>query len=1802
MALLDDLKSRLTPAAGGELLLDRTVLGDRLADDFETLFFVDALARSSVTALPDSDPGFHTVAGIGTLLGIGNLPIAITFFTSQEPASAALTLECLLVAHGVPDAWRLNYAYPDLPGYFDYTPDRAGQPAQPSFVADLALTEVAPVYSSFDFTGRSFIDGPPSVPSLQATPMFGDQPLRAGLNFTCQLTCEGDLWNDVRKVLAPVGALDQLHLIGRIWNDLYGPSLDLRHSLADPATGAFPTLSFGGAGALNLGLREVGVTTGLTPGSERPSLLISGFATADRTERDVDLLLPVNAPTALIRANFGTTPLTLPQIEDLLGLKTLTSLLPSSVQSLGGLGLSQLQASLSVADARLEQLVFTITTAQPWTIVPNILSITPTIAVQATTGSGTDTIFDIGVTGDWHVGSTRFETFVSITDGSFAAYMAAGESLDVGAFFDRFLPKSERPDLLIVDLDVYGNFNDDTFGFDLETHGTWDFSLGGKTISIGDIAITGDYDGAAFSGTLAGTLGISGAIVKIRADMAAQITLSVSLDAVNVGAFADELLTLVKLPAELPDFELSNIALNTTPSAGEFTLSGATNTPVQLFSGFDVEVTHFAVSRATVQGQTPAKRVEADLQLAFKIGQVALNVAGSHVAVEGGPAPSSAWAFLASTTGQGIPIGDLLTSLEHLVGLSYPLPSVGLVISDVDLSFNLGGATRQFTLTCQLVCNGQAYGALDLVAQRPADKSAPAASASPAPAPAAGGQPTAAAPVWDYILAITAQMNVGLSDIPVIGPTLNRISNLKLNALQLTQASRAFTDAEVATLCAQIVAQAVPPMGALNAGQRWQVSLSSAQAGGLEAGAFLKDLAGDLGIAVPQALTNAIDSLRLSTLIADIDTHTKAFSILAATTGTSQTAIGLDSHSLALRLSLISSVDAATGKRMIDGHFEADFAMGNATFVVAFDFGPAKIVTGSWTSLKGEHLGLSDIAAALGIAAGIDVPDGLDLDLTSAAFEYRSDTEAFTLSATSAQFGDAFFNLAKDATGAWGFIFSVDSPTGGKLSDLPVIGGDLRAADFLSIEQAAFVVASGNFGDYTIPALPPLPPTPAQAAALPTSTPAAGRAIAPIAAGAPLQLSKGLSLATVIDLTTSNDKRIGNLKSIVRESRLLAQATFGPSALSLFITLPGTVAIPAGGTSSLALGNPMVRITAAPIVIFQLSGSLAFSVNNTPVKATVSLILDETEAEVTVTLAADQAPLPGPPGLKGLHFEEFGIEMGVFFEPPGVDLGLQGKVRIGDVQSAMDDEFAIVLEMIEELPNLLYLAFEVDKLDLGQAITLFTNVTTSSLIEQLQIVKLSDLTFHWCESEVVLPDSTLAQPGFGFSASIQILTFSAHGDLEISVAQGVNGSAEMSPISLRNILHIAGAGKGIVRTYQESSGVWTEVTNTGIVHQVPALPTRRDVIIPPGGPVIAFNAKQSPYLLVGLDVTLFDLVHTGVNATIDNNGFSFTLTFKLANMAAFDLHCVLNGPEHFNANASLSIHLDASVGPIHFMGCNVGSIHLVAGLDAAMAIALDPSRFELDLSGSFNFEGLNLSMPALNLGIAPSSLKELPGQAVQQIRTHADQLFEALFANVGKWADMIGRGVVTGVADMAGTLKTAYHVTDHEAAQLMHTAKQSAQVVAAGLKSAYNSSQDVTTAALKGAGYAANETAAGLKTSYNLSAEDAAKAMKGAGYTVNDVGNGLKSAYGATASTAAVALHGAGFAVNETGNFVKGAYGVSADQLNDALKGAGYATDQVKGFFEGLGGGFKDFFDGTGGKVIKGIEQGGNDIRHFFHL
>jgi hypothetical protein len=429
--------------------------------------------------------------------------------------------------------------------------------------------------------------------------------------------------------------------------------------------------------------------------------------------------------------------------------------------------------------------------------------------------------------------------------------------------------------------------------------------------------------------------------------------------------------------------------------------------------------------------------------------------------------------------------------------------------------------------------------------------------------------------------------------------------------------------------------------------------------------------------------------------------------------------------------------------------------------------------------------------------------------------------------------------------------------------------------------------------------------------------------------------------------------------------------SIGGGGLKLIGALAGAAAV-SGGKSNLSLSQPRVEVDCGPEVTFQLSGGVNFTVSGTPVTATARLVINETEAQVAVEISGQQKPLPPPPGIKGLNIESFGVVMGVYFAPPGLDLGLTGKFTIGNIQNLKGDSFGIVLEVLEEAANVLYLAFSVDQLDLGQVLSLFTDRSEPALVQSLDFIKASDLAFHWCDSVVTLPDGSIVPPGFGFSASLDVLGFGAHADLEVGITDGIHGHAEIAPFSLNGVpkvagngtignaaaamqsnvldafaaagihgsgglavpsnapavLTVTGDGKGMTRTYEEINGTWQQVDNAAVKRTLPAPPTRTQTIVAAGGPVLQFNCKQAPFIQAGLTVSLFE-AHAAVSAHVDQTGFGFGLDFDVGTIDKFTLNCTLQDKDHFAASSAVKIGIDAQVGPVHVNGHDCGRLHLV---------------------------------------------------------------------------------------------------------------------------------------------------------------------------------------------------------------------------------------------------------------------------------
>jgi hypothetical protein len=561
------------------------------------------------------------------------------------------------------------------------------------------------------------------------------------------------------------------------------------------------------------------------------------------------------------------------------------------------------------------------------------------------------------------------------------------------------------------------------------------------------------------------------------------------------------------------------------------------------------------------------------------------------------------------------------------------------------------------------------------------------------------------------------------------------------------------------------------------------------------------------------------------------------------------------------------------------------------------------------------------------------------------------------------------------------------------------------------------------------------------------------------------------------------------------------------------------------------LNNPTITLDISPIFRFAVltaKAAIPFSLFGKTFDANVSMVVDNVEAEVAVDIDGDHNSLPSPPIMKGVHFDEFGVGMGVFFDPPAYALGVEGKFHIGDgggVVQLDDDDFVVVCRLDGDVPDPLYISFYVPSLQLGDLITIFTDTSLDFGIP----IGVSDLSFQWAKNPlepVALPDGSLSRMGYGFSGNLNVLGLSFYGDVEID-AGGLKGTVTMDPLSL-GPLKLTGNGAGVtIKVDANGKPIRNnQVATTKAVKDAIANATTKQLVAP-GGPSLTVNTGSSPYLSLGAGISLFGLVNESIEATIDSDGISFELDFGV--LLQGTMQCTLI--DYHNFYGKFAFGLDTSIPLPTIAGFSLGSVPLEALCDTKVNVNASESDVVLSVVGGFDFEGLDLSIGPFTVDVPIGSISDLIETIVKYVLDHALEFFNNVIGTAEKWAELAFNGVITGIRDVAGGLKTAFNKTAQEVAGIMSNV-----------------------------GYGIEEAAAAIRNAFSSSAEDLASA--------------LRAGYGATAEAATAVLRNVGYAITDVASALSSVFGQTPEAVNDILQGAGYTADEVKEAFETLGGDF----------------------------
>lgn len=830
ITLLERVQADLAAQAGRDVVIDagKAEFAGILGRLFRLLgvdaFRLDGIAVSEIArgGSGAAQTASFTVQAKVDLLAMSGIDTLWTFFLSQDARTPGHPeLECLVEPRNLPANWDLTTVFVDPPGYIDYSPDKLIEGRQESFFRHVTLGHAKLLLSSFDFLAAAQANRGHAAAIIETslspaqTFFLPLAVLRAGINIAADISLDGAFWDDIRRIKPDLPALD---VRGAIMADERGdPVIDIAHDFGSGAA-----LELGGPGSIALALKELHVRSGLCAWSDTfPGFFIVGALKADDWEIELMLDLAIGGASAILTGDFGAgTPATLGHLERALGLGGLADHLPQAVETLGELGLRRLEAGVSLSPPGLTDLIFTIGTSEAWKIVPDVIEVEPLLHFGVLFDGGEHTT-TLDISGIWRLGSSTFEVDISPDTGDLFARLAVGETLDVDALFGKVLHGVERPKFEILDLDLTGNFKDGRYALELEADSDWTFEVGGKQFGLSDIEMVAQYDPSGISGSVTGALVVAGWAVHARVELEETITVQARLPELDLGDLADHFLHFVHLPAEIPAFRLRELDLSVTPSTSEFHISGSSDTPVEIVEGFGFRMARFDVQRTpfTGSGGGAGKSVTAMLDLDLALGAELLRAQATRVTHEADGQPTqSHWGFVGSLS-SAIPLGHLILAFERMVGLGYPLPIDGITISDLHLAFDLGDvptsgsapAQRAFVLDAGIADDGKPWGAISFVASKAAA--------------GVSGKP----PAWDYAATTRLGLDIGLAELPLIGPQLASVGGMRLHGVEVTRVSRDYTLAEVQALLLQLPANAAaPPSKALSRGFNVQALVSLA--------------------------------------------------------------------------------------------------------------------------------------------------------------------------------------------------------------------------------------------------------------------------------------------------------------------------------------------------------------------------------------------------------------------------------------------------------------------------------------------------------------------------------------------------------------------------------------------------------------------------------------------------------------------------------------------------------------------------------------------------------------------------------------------------------------------------------------------------------------------------------------------------------------------------------------------------------------------------------------------------------------
>jgi len=759
--------------------------------------------------------------------------------------------------------------------------------------------------------------------------------------------------------------------------------------------------------------------------------------------------------------------------------------------------------------------------------------------------------------------------------------------------------------------------------------------------------------------------------------------------------------------------------------------------------------------------------------------------------------------------------------------------------------------------------------------------------------------------------------------------------------------------------------------------------------------------------------------------------------ILNIATGNIQFNLCGQSINLNVNTQITSFYDEEKKKRVLSGSIVGIFQLGLMQFDLNVTLGAVRLISLNWNNTGTNSVSLLDFFKEIHLPVTIQMPSELDVTLSQISLLIDCSNDNFKLTALTTD-NKELFVVANKLSGSWGFFAGIFLAQELRISDLPKIGKYMDKLGNLTIQNEVLICSTITQQNVSLATLE-LPALSQSSGQMGTGSnistlqkPATfkGGALSQINTSY-FNLTPGVMIGFELDISKNPSSALGKFSTLCSNKKLFFLCEFADPISQSFIqaSLGATFNLQMG-SKKIQISNPVLKIGFDFTVAIAASFQLRMGTSLVDIKPI--LAISETEMDFSININADSAQ--GIPfGLKGMKMDQLGMEMALFFEPPSFGLGLSGNFHIIN-QVANSDDFALIVSIDGDLPNVNYFSCFISQLNIRELLTAFSGNPNPQYPAVFDLVNASDLSLYWCDDIVTLPDGTTAMAGFGFNGNIQIFNFYAHAGLNISSTGNLTGNAQFSPINWSNVLSLSGNGQGVSIKQELIDGNWQPMQN-----HVPGsnknYQQRTFQVVPAGGAVVAFQDTGSPYINIDFNFSLFSFIRTSLLVELTNQGFLFDFHSSDGDVFQSSFTCSISG-QGFSATADASLQLNLRIPSFQLLFIPVPAFTLSAGLNANFSISVSKTNFNLQISGNFEFDGHTLNLPTININIAFSSIKELIDRIGQEIKDHLSEIFKEVFseltgffdkgfADIKHVAEQFGNDVKVATADVENFTKGA---------------------------------------------------------------------------------------------------------------------------------------------------------------------------------